>query len=183
VPDVIIRESPIDRRRLASRSTRPRRITRRARGSGCHTENEIHLVVCFESRTASSASHSGGTRSLFSTRREIRRWIHRTSGSGRNRATRASTRSAVECVSSKFLSKTPITVRQSRRRVAANETARYSSPPIGSRPCRTARRSLSTSSASDHGGWHRAFHSASTCSACSSSSANPRVSRQQTRNV
>jgi hypothetical protein len=71
-----------------------------------------------------------------------------------------------------------ITARPTSRRIVSNLTAVLRRVRARSEPrdgaCRAA-------PPSDHGGWHRAFHSASTCSACSSSSANPLMSRQQTR--
>ena len=58
-----------------------------------------------------------------------------------------------------------------------------SNPPIGSRPYRRARRTLSVSSRSDQGGSQRAFHSARRLSASASGIANPRTRRQHTRKV
>ena len=58
-----------------------------------------------------------------------------------------------------------------------------SNPPIGSRPYRRAAASFERSSSGDQGGVHLRFHSSNAESASSSESANPRVRRQQTRNV
>lgn len=58
-----------------------------------------------------------------------------------------------------------------------------SNPPIGSRPYRRARRTLSVSSRSDQGGSQRTFHSARRLSASASGIAKPRTRRQHTRKV
>jgi len=56
-------------------------------------------------------------------------------------------------------------------------------PPIGSRPYRRARRTLSISSRADQGGSQRAFQSSRSFSASASGSAKPRTRRQHTRKV